>query len=392
MSCSVDAPSLPRATSAYSAWMPRTARPPCTLPSFARPAAASSDVRSATLPRSIMVRVNAATSARFTPSSTAASATAAICSCAVGSVLARPRSSLGSHVPRGPVDRRTLAPGRLPIDGGLCREGIAGGRSDAHRGSPTAHLLHGGEARLCPHGILAAAWICRFAIARGVEPFSSRLRVLADVSADLKPRFWNWESTRTSRPQRQRDPQSTRSARQRTQLAAPAARGGDVQAPFALLGIHGLLCGLESLAARADPAVPVLRLRGSPDVSIESSLNVPHVVQRDASILPVQGRRLRLLRPCGEFMERDSAGSAGRHARREQAVPPQPFGMWGDRATVLTPTKADHRVPSRALHESAARPTRRRSARTILCTQPQHRQGREPVGAALAVGVRAENR
>ena len=41
---------------------------PMMLPSFARPVAASSDVRLVVSPRSIMVRVNAATSARFTHS------------------------------------------------------------------------------------------------------------------------------------------------------------------------------------------------------------------------------------------------------------------------------------------------------------------------------------
>ena len=68
MSCSVDAPSLPRATSADPALDACDGKTPMMLPSFARPVAASSDVRLVVSPRSIMVRVNAATSARFTPS------------------------------------------------------------------------------------------------------------------------------------------------------------------------------------------------------------------------------------------------------------------------------------------------------------------------------------
>ena len=96
MSRSVEAPSLPSATSAEpkrcTPAVPSRSIVPITLEICAMAVAASSAERFVDSPRPIMVSVNPTRSLRFTPSWPAASATPAISSCVAGRVRVSPRN------------------------------------------------------------------------------------------------------------------------------------------------------------------------------------------------------------------------------------------------------------------------------------------------------------
>ncbi len=99
MSRSVDAPLLPSATSVDPSRDTSAGAVCMMFISCASEVAASSLVRFVASPRSIMTFVNPTTSAAFTPSCPAASATAAISACEAGSTFVRSRrpcSSAGS--------------------------------------------------------------------------------------------------------------------------------------------------------------------------------------------------------------------------------------------------------------------------------------------------------